>query len=148
MMEALTSKCPIPEEGVNICCYEGGVMSLCNNKDSFKCGERIELRIRLKKIDIPSYICINQTFHPPPPIEPTDFTVFYSDALFTCSEDPMPDPDVLIPVNSLPVDFLLSGIVYNTTGLRKLVEVRIFPIKNYTTVANLLEDLESSKIVL
>jgi hypothetical protein len=49
MMEALTSKCPIPEEGVNICCYEGGVMSLCNNKDSFKCGERIELRIRLKK---------------------------------------------------------------------------------------------------
>lgn len=148
-MESLVLLCPLPEkQGINICCYEDDEPILCNERETFKCGERIEVRIRLNNVDTPFYVCINQTFHPPFPIEPTDWTILYSDAIFTCSEDPTPDPDVLTPVTRLPADFLLSGRVYNTTGLRKLVEVRIFPLKNYTTISSLLKDLNSSKVIL
>lgn len=149
MFEAVISKCPFPEkQGINICCYNNGKLSLCNEKETFECGEKIEVRARLDDVDIPSYLCINQTFYFSPPAIPTDWTVFYPDAIFHCSVDPKPDPDVLSLITRLPVDFYWSGIFYNTTGLRKLVEVRTFPAKNYTTLTDLLEDLESSKIVL
>ena len=148
-IESLISKCPLPEKkGINICCYEDDNVFLCNNKSTFRCGEKIEVRIRLDEMDVPFYVCFNQTFHPPTPIIPTDWTVLYPDALFTCSEDPKPDPDILAPVVHLPADFLLSGIIYNTSGTQKLIEVRVFPFKNYTALPDLLEDLENSKIVL
>ncbi len=149
MFEAVISKCPFPEKrGINICCYNNGKLSLCNEKETFECGEEIEIRIRLDEIDIPSYVCVNQTFYFPPPVEPTDWTVLYPDAIFHCSVDLEPNSDVLLPVNGLPVDLYWNGMFYNTTGPRKIVEVRTFPVKNYTTLTDLLEDLESSKIVL
>lgn len=141
--------CSLPEEqGINICCYQDDEWSLCNDKEIFECGEKVQIRIKLDDIDMPSYLCIRQGFHPPLPIHPTDWTVLYEDSLLTCSEDPEPDPDVLISSRSLPTHFLLSGIVYETKGIKTLVEVLTFPVKNYPTVQDLVADIKSSKSVL
>lgn len=148
-MDMVVSKCPFPEkQGVNICCYENGKWGLCNEKEAFKCGEKIEVRIKLDNIDTPSYVCIREGFHPPLPIKPTDWTILYEDSLLTCVVNTKPKPDVLVPITRLPADFFLGGIIYKTTGHKKLVEILTFPVKNYSTIKDLLADLKNSKTVL
>jgi len=147
--ETQISICSLPkEQGINICCYQDDEWGLCNDKQVFKCEEEIQIRISLNNIKTPSYLCIRQGFHPPPPIHPTDWTILYEDSLLTCSEDPEPDPDVLIPVTLLPTNFLLSGIIYETEGIKTLAEVLTFPVKDYLTVQDLAADVESSESVL
>lgn len=147
--EAQISICSLPEEqGINTCCYQNNEWNLCNDKEVFKCGEKIQIRIKLEDIDTPSYLCIRQGFHPSLPIHTTDWTMLYEDSLLTCSEDSKPDPDVLISNTSLPTNFLLNGIVYETKGTKTLVEVLTFPIKNYLTMKDLVADLGNSKSVL
>lgn len=139
--------CPPPEkEGVKICCYENNNLVDCTNKSTFNCNENIEVRIKLKPLE-PSYVCINQSFSPPPPVIPTNFTFFYPEAIFTCIINSTDYGDVILPIENV-IDVFLGGRIFNITGRRSIVEVFTFPVKNYTSIESLLKDIINSTKIL
>jgi len=110
-------------EGVNIICLENGERVNCTNKTIFRCGEKIELFLKIENPNNTFYACMNMSY----------FSLPWICSNRTSSELLFYEPELVIP---------------SVNGKITFIEIYLFPSKDYASPDELLADIDSAKKVM
>ena len=110
-------------EGIDIICLEDGKRVNCTDKTVFRCGEKIELFLKIKSPNNTFYACMNMSY----------FGLPWVCSNRTFSELRFYEPELVIP---------------SVNGKITFIEIYLFPPKDYASPDELLADIDSAKKIM